>query len=142
MNDTRSDIHLSFKNNPSPEVRSILGKKIDEFNSRTVPFEHERFAFLLHDAADCLVGGLSGILYWDWLFVDALWVDHVRRRTGLGRELMKHAETYAIAKGCHSAWLDTFQACGFYEKLGYKVFGVLDDYPVGQRRWFLKKDLV
>jgi hypothetical protein len=53
MNDARSDIHLSFENNPSPEVRSILSKKIDEFNSRTVPFEHERFAFLLHDAADC-----------------------------------------------------------------------------------------
>jgi GNAT superfamily N-acetyltransferase len=82
---------------------------------------------------DLLAGGLSGILYWDQLFVDTPWVDHVRRERGLGRELMKHAETYAIAKGCHSAWLDTFQAYGFYEKLSYKVFGALDDYPVGQR---------
>jgi hypothetical protein len=89
-----------------------------------------------------LAGGLSGILYWDWLFADTVWIDHVRRGTEPGRELMKHAETYAIAKGCHSAWLDTFPAHGFYGKLGYKVFGVRDDCPVGQRRWFLKKRLV
>jgi GNAT superfamily N-acetyltransferase len=142
MNDARSDTHLRFENNPSPEVRNILSKKIDEFNDRGMPFESERFAFLLHDAADCLVGGLSGVLYRDWLFVEALWVDNARRGTGLGRELMKQAETHAMAKGCHSAWLDTFQACGFYEKLGYKVFGVLDDYPARERRWFLKKRLV
>src|SRR6516165_7091346 len=42
----------------------------------------------------------------------------------------------------HSAWLDTFsfQARGFYEKLGYEEFGRLD-YPPGHHRHFLRKRL-
>jgi hypothetical protein len=38
---------------------------------------------------------------------------------------MDRAEVHARERGCHSAWLDTFsfQARGFYEKLGYDEFG-------------------
>jgi hypothetical protein len=43
------------------------------------------------------------------------------------------AEEEAAARGCHGAWLDTFefQARGFYERLGYTCFAELGDYPVG-----------
>jgi hypothetical protein len=39
--------------------------------------------------------------------------------------------------------LDTFdfQVKAFYEKLGYELFGILDDCPPGHRRYFLKKAL-
>ena len=39
--------------------------------------------------------------------------------------------------------LDThsFQARPFYEARGYKVFGVLDDYPEGHKKFFLSKKL-
>jgi hypothetical protein len=48
-----------------------------------------------------------------------------------------------VAAGCHHAWLDTFsfQARPFYEKQGYRVFGVLPDYPTGQTRYFLTREL-
>ena len=48
----------------------------------------------------------------------------------------------AVERGCHSVWVDTFsfQAPGFYPKLGYKVFGELD-YPPGHKRIFLQKRL-
>jgi hypothetical protein len=36
----------------------------------------------------------------------------------------------------------SFQALQFYQKLGYTMFGVLDDLPEGSQRIFLKKDLV
>jgi hypothetical protein len=54
------------------------------------------------------------------------------------------AETEAVARGCHSAWLDTFafQARPFYERLGYTCFGELNDYPNGSARYFMKKTLV
>ena len=47
-----------------------------------------------------------------------------------------------LERGCHSAWVDTFsfQAPGFYRKLGYEVFGELD-YPPGHKRFFLRKRL-
>ena len=35
----------------------------------------------------------------------------------------------------------SFQARGFYEKLGYAVFGALEDYPIGHSRMFLRKTI-
>jgi hypothetical protein len=56
---------------------------------------------------------------------------------------MLKAESEAVNRGCASSWLDTFsfQARGFYEKLGYRVFGELCDNPPGHTRFFLKKSL-
>jgi hypothetical protein len=52
-------------------------------------------------------------------------------------------EVEAILRGCHSAFLDTFsyQARPFYEKLGYEVFGTLNDYPRGHQRFYMQKRL-
>jgi hypothetical protein len=52
------------------------------------------------------------------------------------------AEGRARERGCHSAWLDTFsfQARGFYEKLGYEEFGRLE-YPPDHYRHFMRKRL-
>ena len=65
------------------------------------------------------------------------------RGAGVGRELMRQAEREAIRRGCHNAWLNTFsfQARGFYERLGYNVLGMLGDYPPGHSRFFMKKIL-
>jgi hypothetical protein len=54
---------------------------------------------------------------------------------------MLQAEAEAIERGCQGAWLDTFsfQARGFYEQIGYTVFGSIEDYPSGHSRFFLKK---
>ena len=61
----------------------------------------------------------------------------------LGRELLSRAEELAMQNRCDAIHLDTsdFQAPGFYEKSGFKVFGMLEDYPPGYRRFFMVKDL-
>src|SRR5215471_1971064 len=66
-----------------------------------------------------IAAGLAGDTYCGWLFVKYLWVSDGLRGRGVGRELMARAEALALARGCHSAWLDTFsfQARGFYQKL-------------------------
>lgn len=88
-------------------------------------------------------GGLWGRIGYGWLFVELLAVPEAARGMGLGRQLMQQAETIAREAGCTGIWLDTyeFQARGFYEKLGYTLFGTLDDHPIGQRRFFLQKRL-
>jgi GNAT superfamily N-acetyltransferase len=79
----------------------------------------------------------------DWLFVSILWVDEGLRGQGHATKMMDAAEGYARDRGCHSASLDThsFQARPFYERRGYELFGTLDDYPKGHKKFFLKKKL-
>jgi GNAT superfamily N-acetyltransferase len=77
------------------------------------------------------------------LHVDLLFVPENLRRTGWGRKMLFQAKREPPDLGCRGAWLDTysFQARKFYERLGYAVFAVLDDYPPGQSRIFMHKSL-
>jgi GNAT superfamily N-acetyltransferase len=136
-------VELDFSFDPAPEMaaRGVLGQAINAFHGRTVPQDSRRFALLLRDAAGQIAAGLSGVLSWQWLFVEALWVGDAWRGRGVGRELLTRAEAHAVAEGCHSVWLDTFQARDFYLALGYQPFGALEDYPPGQTRFFLSKRL-
>ncbi len=141
MPQTPPVLHPTLDLNPSPDFRADLGRRIDAFHRQTVPFESRRFTLRLDYPDGHLLGGLSGVISGSWLFVDALWVDEAARGKGAGRTLLTGAETHAAAEGCHSVWLDSFQAKGFYEALGYSVFGALEDYPEGQTRYFLRKQL-
>jgi len=134
-------LRLTLDIEPPSGFRAELGQLINAFHAETVPFQTSRFGVRLDDAEDRLVGGLSGVMAWGWLFIDAVWVHGDLRGRGAGRALLAHAERYAAAKGCHSVWLDTFQAVRFYESVGYSVFGTLEDYPGEQTRWFLRKRL-
>ncbi|HJU28399.1 MAG TPA: GNAT family N-acetyltransferase, partial [Candidatus Binataceae bacterium] len=62
---------------------------------------------------------------------------------GYGRRLMESAERYAIERGCGNAHLSThsFQARPMYEKLGYEIFGALEDFPPGHSKFYMRKRL-
>jgi ribosomal protein S18 acetylase RimI-like enzyme len=132
---------LDFDATPSAEVRATMAREINGFHSRTVPHESNRFAWLVRNPSADIVAGLIGVISWEWLFIEAIWVGDALRGQGMGRLLMSRAEAHAVAAGCHSAWLDTFQAQDFYLRLGYEVFGILDNYPKSQTRSFLRKRL-
>jgi ribosomal protein S18 acetylase RimI-like enzyme len=134
-------LRLTLDTDPPAGFRADLGQRINMFHAETVPFHASRFALRLDDPGGRLMGGLSGVMSWGWLFIDAVWIHPDLRGQGAGRALMAHAESHAAAAGCHSTWLDTFQARGFYEGIGYRVFGTLEDYPAGQTRSFLRKRL-
>jgi GNAT superfamily N-acetyltransferase len=100
-------------------------------------------AILLTDADGTTQGGLWGRIAYDWLFIELLGLPDAARGNGLGRRIMDRAETIAREAGCEGIWLDTFefQARGFYEKLGYELFGTLGDHPTGHKRFFMQKRL-
>ena len=100
-------------------------------------------AVFLRDEQGALAGGAYGFVNWNWLFVNLVWLRESLRGGGHGRRIMLALEEAARERGCTHAHLDTFsfQARPFYERLGYEVFGTLDDYPLGHRRFFLKKAL-
>lgn len=132
---------IRFEADPPASFRGELGQAINAFHARAVPLRSTRFGLSLLDGSGVVTGGLSAVAAWGWLFIDAVWVADAWRGQGGGRILMDAAEAHARRLGCHAAWLDTFQARGFYEALGYTVFGQLEDYPGPQTRWFLRKSL-
>jgi GNAT superfamily N-acetyltransferase len=99
-------------------------------------------AIMLRDTASGQnLGGLWGQLYYDWLFVELLFVPDHLRGEDFGSHLLAKAEELARQKSCAGIWLDThsFQAPAFYVKQGYETFGMLDDYPKGEKRFFFRK---
>lgn len=98
---------------------------------------------LLRDEEGEVRGGVAGDVYFGWLFIRYLWVAGEHRGGGYGERLLREAEDEARSRGCHAVWLDTFsfQAPGFYRRLGFHEFGRLQDYPAGHARHFFWKPL-
>jgi GNAT superfamily N-acetyltransferase len=124
-------------------TRKILFESLVAFNdAKTGGNDYSPLALAIDDDRGNVVGGLSGYTVYGWLFVELLFLPESLRGQGVGTQLMQRAEAEAVARGCHSVWLDTFefQARGFYERLGYTCFGELKNYPVGPR-FFMSKQL-
>ena len=124
--------------------RKFLEARINEHNAATTGIrDGAGIAFFVRDERDAVVAGLSGWTWGDCLYVEYLWVHEDRRRRGYGTRLLAAAEDEARARGCHQVALTThsFQAPDFYRRLGYEVYGTLDDYPAGHRQYHLKKRL-
>ena len=129
---------LTVEDEPAEADVEILPHALEAYNESQWPQHppwHPLAIFLRKEGQ--IAAGLAGETYCGWLFVRYLWVSDELRGRGVGRELMARAEARARELGCHSAWLDTFsfQAPGFYEKLGYEEFGRLD-YPPGHHKHF------
>ena len=93
--------------------------------------------------ADAITGGLVGTFSFDWLYIHLLWVDEAHRGEDIGTSLLGIAEAEALRRGANHIRLETwsFQAPGFYAKLGFTEFGRLDDHPKGFTTHFLVKRL-
>jgi GNAT superfamily N-acetyltransferase len=136
----------SIKLETAPAEADILAVRagIHAFNARTVSADdHQDLILFLRDPDGGLLGGLLGETYWGWLHVGILWLEERVRRRGYGSRLLTAAEAEAVHRGCRHAHLDTmsFQALPFYEKHGYRTWGVLEDMPQGHSRIFLSKPL-
>lgn len=103
------------------------------------------FAFhLLDPESGKPVGGASGRAVFDWVFLELLHIPEQFRGRGMGRALMERVEAFAREHHSRGIWLDTFsfQARPFYEKMGFVVFGTIDDHPIGGHRFFMQKLLI
>jgi GNAT superfamily N-acetyltransferase len=126
------------------EMRNFVQTMVDNHNvAITGQADWYPVALFLRDENGEILGGLLGDIWAAWLHVKTLAVARPARGHGFGRDLMQRAELYAVERGCTDAFLDTFtfQTRSFYEKLGYHVFGTLENYPVGHRRYFMTKRL-
>lgn len=129
------------------EDSDYIRKKLIEYNMDSIDEEVktplEKVSFVIRNDKDEIVGGVVGETFWHHLHIDFLWVAEEYRKGGYGVGLIERMEDYARGKGCYLVILDTFsfQAPGFYKKLGYREFGVLEDFPKGSSQHFMEKRL-
>ncbi|MBL8328778.1 MAG: GNAT family N-acetyltransferase [Rubrivivax sp.] len=134
---------IELSNDPDDALRAAIQAPLRHFNdAQAGPSGHRALALAVRDDSGQVCGGLWGHTAYGWLYTQLLAVPEAARGQGLGRRLMLQAEAEACRRGCHHAWVDTiFGARGFYERLGYRVFGELPAHPTGFVRSFLMKDL-
>jgi len=139
---------ITITTSPAKEDLKVLSDGIGAYNQNYLPdevvFEKDtKFVVIAKDNKGDVLGGIRANGYWNYCIVELLWLSKETRGEGLGTRLMAAAENFAIEKGFSYIRTETlsFQAKPFYEKLGYKVFGELPDYPKGHTTYCLVKEL-
>ena len=121
-----------------------LEDRIYAFNVAQTGIDDGRMlALVVRDATGRCVAGALGHTWGGTCELKTVWVDEPLRRTGLGRALVLRAIGEAEARGCNQLLLAThsFQAPGFYAKLGFRELFRVSDYPSGHAEIFLLRPL-
>jgi ribosomal protein S18 acetylase RimI-like enzyme len=140
MNETPID----FESEDCERLEAFLAERIYEFNSgATGHSDAKLLGAAIHNNKGEIVAGISGHTWAGSCRITQLWVHTAHRSRGLGRKLLRAAETEAKRRGCTNIIVDThtFQAPGFYEHLGYEREGVVRNHPVGHSNIFYTKEL-
>ncbi|HEV2277585.1 MAG TPA: GNAT family N-acetyltransferase [Acidobacteriaceae bacterium] len=137
---------LTLLDRSDPAAAQAIHSLLLTFNNETSGYIFDGRAVVITVAdpgTNHILGGLWGSTAYGYLHVDMLVLPESLRGRGIGTDLMRKAENEALRRGCHGAYLETFdfQARGFYEKLGYTLFGQLENTPPGHTRYFMSKVL-
>lgn len=122
---------IQIEENPDEAKINEVRQLLQEYND---PYwevrEKNTYRITLKENTEVL-GGAVFTIFGEWLEVDYFCVHPDKRSKGLGTKLLAEAEKHAKAKGCKTAFLNTFnfQAKPFYEKKGYKVVYIQKNYP-------------
>ena len=132
----------------SAEDRKIVLDGLYYYNMKQVPATNPEnwipYEYIVrNENREIIAGILSTLGYWNGLEIKILWVNEDYRKSGIGTKLLTETENNAKAKGAIISFLDTFdfQAKDFYLKNGYSIFGILDNFPAGHKRYYLQKRL-
>jgi GNAT superfamily N-acetyltransferase len=130
---------------PDVDDVALISDGLEEFNVQESRIDDRRpLAVVVRDAETRrAIGGLTGRTTMGLLFVDLLYLPKALRGSGIGSEVLRRAENEGRRRGCRTAVVYTisFQAPGFYEKNGWRVFGEIPCDPPGTSRVFLTKEL-
>ena len=96
---------------------------------------------VIKDQEGELIGGLHAWTTLQNVIFEHVWIEEKFRGKGLGRMLMLEMERIARENGCiaSQAYCFSFQAPGFFEKMGYKILGVSKGYPHPVKEFYLIK---
>ena len=136
--------NFKLETQPSHDDIEFLEQQINAFNLEATGTAFDApLTYFMRGPNGHILAGLHG---WTWggcCEVSLLWVHADFRGKGHGARLLRAAEEEALRRGCRQVLLDThsFQAPGFYLQNGYEAIAVIDDYPTGHQKIYLRKYL-
>jgi GNAT superfamily N-acetyltransferase len=114
------------------ELEAFLIERIYEFNAKeTGYFDGKLLAGEVRDEHGEVIAGYNGHTWGGCCELSHVWVHEQYRGQKLGEALLSSAEAEACERGCVQIVLAThsFQAPGFYERMGYERKYVLEGRP-------------
>jgi N-acetylglutamate synthase-like GNAT family acetyltransferase len=123
---------IKFVHNPlEKDIKKIHNGILDYNSSYFNDLQIKNFGCFLYDKDNEVCGGLTGKISNETIFVDYFWIPESKRVNSTGSKIMNKLEVEAKSLGVKSICLDTytFQAPGFYKKLGFIEVGRFEDYP-------------
>jgi ribosomal protein S18 acetylase RimI-like enzyme len=113
-------------------LESFLVDRIYEFNAKaTGYFDGKLLAGSVENGSGEIIAGFNGHTWGGCCELSNVWVHEQYRARGLGALLVRSAEAEAVARGCVQVVLAThsFQAPGFYERMGYERRYTIEGRP-------------
>lgn len=138
------EVLLARDDDQCEALDAFLADRIYAFNAKATGYADGRLlAGSVRDAQGEVIAGFNGHTWGGCGELSHVWVHEQYRGHGLGSTLMRTAEAEAIARGCVQMVLAThsFQAPGFYERLGYVRMYALEGRPQGHLQIFYSKAL-
>lgn len=111
---------------------AFLADRIYEFNAKaTGYFDGMLLAGCVRNDTGDVIAGFDGHTWGGCCELSHVWVHEQYRGQGLGALLLRSAEAEAVARGCVQVVLAThsFQAPGFYERMGYERKYTIEGRP-------------
>ncbi len=129
---------------PPPADAAMVDAGLGDANDIAAPLHDVRpLGCFARDDAGAVIGGAVGRTWGDCCELQQLWVAPALQKQGIATKLVRAFEAHAGTRGCRHFYLETFsfQAAGFYRKMGYATAYELDVYPHGITKHLMRKTL-
>lgn len=122
--------------------REVIHAGLRAYNQQFVA-DTADLSLAVTDEAGRIIGGCDAFRMGELAMLDALWVAEDHRGMGLGACILEQLEDEAARQGARRLELNTlgFQAPGFYEKLGYRRLGAVEQGTGSWGHYFYVKEL-
>lgn len=142
---TKINYQIEYSEEPKSKDIEVLSKGINDDAFDKMQMDPVKaFGIFIKDLAGVNYGGVTGFSYFGCLHTDTLWISMALRGQGFGKKLMMKVEEIGRERKCRFATVNTmdFQALNFYQKLGYEIEFVREDYEKQAKMFMLKKSLL
>ena len=125
-------------------LHNYLTSKSEYLNPNIYNNKQKYNGFYLYDNKE-LIGGVGFYIdYYNWVFIEDLYINPSYRGQSYGTQLINKVKQFAKEHSCTGIRVETwdFQARPFYEKNGFTLYGELKNHPVGRIDYLLKIELL